>query len=121
MQLWVHGDAAYLIAKKSRSQIAGYFFLSNTPENPLQLKPTHNAYVHIECRLLKHVVASAIEVECGALFHNSQLAVPIKIILDELGNKQLNMPLITDNTTATILPNKEMKKKLSKSWDMRYH
>ena len=30
MQLWLHGDSAYLLAAKSRSPISGYFFLSDT-------------------------------------------------------------------------------------------
>ena len=82
--MWVHGDAAYLVAAKAHSRVAGYFFLSESPDDPLQMKPMHNAAIHVECRILKHVVASAAEVECGALFHNAQLLVPIKVILKEI-------------------------------------
>ena len=96
MQLWVHGDSAYLVAEKSHSRIDEYFSLSDTSENPLQMKPAHNAAAHIECQLLKHVVASATEEERGALFNNSQLAVPIKITLEELGYKQITTLLIND-------------------------
>ena len=64
------------------------------------MKPTHNAAVRVECRLLKHVVASASESQCDALFNNSQLAVPIKIALDYLGHKQLTTPLINYNSTS---------------------
>ena len=99
MQLWVHGDSAHLVAEKSHSRIDEYFSLSDTSENPLQMKPAHNAAAHVECQLMKHVVASATEAERGALFNNPQLAVPIKIILEELGHKQLTTPLITDNPT----------------------
>ena len=106
MQLWVHGDEAYLVVSKACIRIAVYLFLSDTPENPLQLKPTHNAYVHIECRLLKHVVTSAVEEEYGALFHNAQLLVPIKITLGELGHKQLTTPLSTDKSTSALFSNK---------------
>ena len=81
----------------------------------------HNTAVHAKCRLLKHVVASAAEAECGALFHNAQLVVPIKIILGELEHKQLNTPLISDNSTAAGFINKEIKQKCSKSWDVIYH
>ena len=34
MQLWLHGDAAYVVAAKSRSRIDGYLFLLDTPEHP---------------------------------------------------------------------------------------
>ena len=60
-QLWVYGDAAYLVAAKSRSRISSYFFLSDTSENSLQLKPTHNSDVLVGCQILKYVVAGAAE------------------------------------------------------------
>ena len=82
--MWVHGDAAYLVAAKARSRVAGYFFLSESPDDPLQMKHMHNSEVYVEFRILKHVVASAEEVECGALFHNAQLLVPIKVTLKEI-------------------------------------
>ena len=70
------------------------------------MKLTNNAAVHVECQLLKHVVASTTEAECGTLFHNTQLAVPIKKILKELGHKQLTTPPITDKSTAAVFYNK---------------
>ena len=62
--------------------------------------------------LLKHVVASTSEAECGALFHNSQLLVPIKITLEELIHKKITTPLIPDYSTAAGFFNKEIKKLL---------
>ena len=59
MQLQLHGDAAYLVAAKACILIAGYFFLSESPDDPLQMKLMHNVVVHVECRLLKHVVANS--------------------------------------------------------------
>ena len=61
IQLSVHGDAAYIVAAKSRSSIAIYFFPSESPDDPLQMKPMHNASVHVEFRILKHAVSSAEE------------------------------------------------------------
>ena len=81
MQLWVHGNTAYLVSAKVCIRISSYLFLSDTPEKPLQLKPTHNAAVHVKSRSLIHAVASDSEAECGALFHHAQLALPIKVIL----------------------------------------
>ena len=93
--MWVHGDAAYIVASKSRSSIAIYFFLSESPDDPLQMKPMHNASVHAEFRILKHAVASAAEAECGALFHNAQLLVPIKVTLEELEQIKTTTSFIT--------------------------
>ena len=60
----------------------------------------------MECRLLKHVVISAAEAEYGTLFHNSQLSVPIKVTLEELGHKKFTTPMITDNSTTSGFTNK---------------
>jgi hypothetical protein len=50
------------------------------------------------------VVASAAEVEIGALFLNAKEGVNIRNILREMGHPQPATPLQTDNTTAhTIL------------------
>ena len=85
------------------------------------MKPTHNAAISVKCPLLKHVVTSAAESECGALFCNAQLVVPIKVILEELGQEQLTTPLIIDNSTAAGFSNKQIKQKHSKSWHTRHH
>ena len=63
-------DAAYLVAPKARSWVAYYFncgqeYNKNTPPC------THfNDPIHIECKTLKYVVASATEAETAGLFHN---------------------------------------------------
>ena len=71
MQLYIDSDAAYLVAPKAKSRIAGYFYLSNN-FNPTTMHPNPklNAPIHIECNLLKHVVSSAAEAEISAIFHN---------------------------------------------------
>ena len=95
MQFCVHGDAAYLVAAKVCSSIAGYFFLSESPDDPLQMKNMHNAAVCVWCRIIKHVVASAAEAEYGALFRNAQLTVPIKVTLEELEQIKTTTSFIT--------------------------
>ena len=77
MQLHVDSDAAYLVAPKAKSRAAGYFHLST--QNKKGLTTPQNAPIHIECTLLKHVVSSAAEAETGALFHNCQVALGLKI------------------------------------------
>ena len=64
------------------------------------LPPPANGPIHTECRILKHVVASAAEAEVGGLFHNGQTAVPLRITLHELGFTQPPTPIKTDNFAA---------------------
>ena len=72
MQLHIDSDAAYLVAPKAKSRVAGYFYLSNKSNNPVI-----NAPIHIECAFLKHVVSSAAEAETGGIFHNAKSAIHI--------------------------------------------
>jgi hypothetical protein len=72
MILQVDSDAAYLVEPGARSRIAGYFQLNNRipTTNP-------NGFLLIECKTLRHVVASSAEAETAGVFHNAQIAIPI--------------------------------------------
>jgi hypothetical protein len=48
-------------------------------------------------------------------------AVPIWIILIELGHKQPAAPLLMDNSAAFEILDETIKQKWSKAMDMRYH
>ena len=61
MVLHVDSDAAYLVMPKARSRIAGYYQLLNYPTKQGDL----NGPLHIECKTLRNVVASAAEAEMG--------------------------------------------------------
>ena len=87
MILNIDSDAAYLVAPKARSRIAGYFQLNSNFRSP----PTTNGAILLECKTLRHVVASSAEAETAGLFHNAQVAIPIRYILTEMG--LLNRPL----------------------------
>ena len=65
MILYADSDAAYLISEGAKSRIAVYFYCSNksTIKPP---SPPINAPIHIECKLLCHVVTSAAKVETSA-------------------------------------------------------
>ena len=54
MKLFVDSDAAYLVAPKAKSRIAVYFYCST--DNPT---PPLNGPLHVECKVLRHVVTSA--------------------------------------------------------------
>jgi len=77
MILHVDTDAAYLVLHKARSRIAGYYYLAQYPTADAIPKPTLNGAIHVECKTLKHVVASAAEVETGGLSHNGKIILKI--------------------------------------------
>ena len=72
-----------------------------------------------ECRTLRHVVASAAEAETAGIFHNARTALPIRNMLHTLGHPQSVTPIKADNSTAEKFVTKNIKQKMSKSWDMR--
>ena len=118
MILHVDSDAAYLVAPNAKSRIAGYYHLSDLPSKKHNKL---NAAVLVECRYLKHVVASAAEAETGGLFHNCQNAIYLRQLLEIFGHKQVPTPMKTDNSTAAAFVKEMIRQKRSKSWDMRYH
>jgi hypothetical protein len=75
MILYCHSDASYLSERKARSRVGGFFYLGNKDEPEVVAKP--NGPIHIESKILKHVMPTASEAEIGALFHNGQEAVYI--------------------------------------------
>eukprot|EP00957_Ditylum_brightwellii_P075307 5722161-Ditylum_brightwellii.AAC.1 len=84
MQLHVNSDTTYLVVNGAKSRIAGYFYYASNPYNLNYNKTPHNAPILIECRNLKHIVCSAAEAECDALFHNSQTAMGLRNILEAI-------------------------------------
>ena len=121
MQLHVDSDAAYLVAPRAKSRVAGYYYLSDKQGNIQKgEQPQHNAPIHVECVLLKHVVSSAAEAETGGLFHNTKMAIFIIKMLEALGHKQEQVHIKTDNSTAEAFSNSVLKEKRSKTWDMRW-
>ena len=113
MILHVESDAAYLVAPKARSRVAGYFHPSNTP---LPNTPTKlNGAIMVECKTLRHVVASAAEAEVAGVFHNTRMAIPIRHLLHSLGHTQPPTPIKTDNSTANGFIHDNIHQKRSKS------
>ena len=118
MVLNIDSDAAYLVLPRAWSRLAGHYFLSSNPGPNRTVLP--NGPILTECKTIKHVVSSATEAETAALFHNAQMARPIRHILQELGHPQPPTPIKTDNATANAFIHQTMRHKKSKSWDMRY-
>ena len=123
MRLHVDSDAAYLVMPGARSRIAGYYHLSRNispNDSTISNLPLNGAFL-IECKTIRHVVASAAEAETAGLFLNAQNIIHLRQTLSDLGHPQPPTPLKTDNTTANDFVHANMKRKRSKSWDMRYH
>ena len=119
MILNIDSDAAYLVAPKARSRVAGYFQLGSLPTSTQH--PKLNGAVLVECKTLRHVVSSAAEAETGGIFHNAQVAIPIRTLLHKLNHPQPPTPIKTDNSTACGFIHDNIHQKRSKSWDMRYY
>ena len=84
MVLCVHSDASYLSVTRARSRASGVFFLSDMTSRTQDMDtytPLMNGIIHVVCKILKNVMASAAEVEFGAVFINGQDAVPIRTTL----------------------------------------
>eukprot|EP00957_Ditylum_brightwellii_P060963 4628140-Ditylum_brightwellii.AAC.1 len=73
MILTLHSDASYLSEKKARSRTARDFYLSNKDD-----KEFNNGTILTLSTIIRHVVASASEVELAALFYNAREAVPLR-------------------------------------------
>ena len=96
-------------------------FTNNRSEKSPNLPPPANGPIHTECRILKHVVASAAEAEVGVLFHNGQTAVPLRITLHELGFTQPPNPIKTGNSAAEGIVTATVRQKISKAMYMRFY
>eukprot|EP00957_Ditylum_brightwellii_P189245 14404449-Ditylum_brightwellii.AAC.1 len=100
MQLRIDLGAVYLIMPSTKSCFAGYFYLASHP-HPLNYNlALHNAPILVECCTLKKVVCSAAEAEYRGLFHNMQLAVMMRTILQAIGHPQGPTKLKRDNSTS---------------------
>jgi hypothetical protein len=119
MILHIDSDASYLVQPGAKSRVAGYFYLDNQVGSTKL--PHLNGGVLVECKTLRRVVSSAAEAEMGGLFHNAQMGIPIRILLQALGHKQPATPLKTDNATANGFAHNNITQKKSKSWDMNYY
>ena len=117
MVLNVHSDASYLTAPKARSRAGGYFFMGHNNKDSSFM----NAPIHIECKIMRHVLSSAPEAEIASLFTISQCVIPLRQALLELGHPQPPTPIQTDNSVAESFAAATIKQRRSKTIDMRYY
>lgn len=118
MILKIHSDASYLSAPKARSRAGGHFYLGDKPSNNPE---RYNGALLNKATILRNVMGSAAEAECGALYENATEAVPLRNTLHEMGHPQPPTPIQIDNTTADGFANKKLKQQRTKSMDMRFY
>ena len=122
MVLWVDSDAAYLVKPGAKSRMAGFYYLSSHPDKLSSgAKPSLNGAIHIFCKTIPHVMASAAESEMAGLFMNAQEIIPIRHGLMALAHPQPPTPLKTDNSTSSSFIDNSIKQRKSKTWDMRWN
>jgi len=116
MVLVVHSDVSYLSEPKACSRAGGHFFLSSDCNHP-----ANNGAVLNLAQLIKAVMSFAAKAELGALYINAREAVPQQITLTEMGHKQPQTPMQTNNTTALGVMNNNIQPRRTKAMDMRFH
>jgi hypothetical protein len=127
MYLHVHSDASYLSEASARSRAGGIFFLSKRPPIPPSQQhqppppPPQNGAIHIISTIMRNVMASTMEAELGALFHNARDRIPLRTTLIEMGHDQAATPIQTDNACAASVANETVKQRRSKAIDMRFY
>ena len=115
MILAAHSNASYLSEPKARSRAGGQFFLTNHAEVP----PNNGAVLKI-AHIIKNVMSSATKSEPAVLYIMSHKAVYMRILLNELGHKQLPSTLQTDNLMEDGVVNGKIQPKRTKEMDMRF-
>ena len=69
MVLCANSDAAYLVPKNARSQAGGYHYLGSSNNKMF------NGAIYALARIIKNVIASAMEAKIAALFQNAKLII----------------------------------------------
>ena len=124
MVLHMDSDASYLSVRKARSRVRGFHYLSSPPADIRKqtvTTPPLNGPVHAVCSIMKNVMASAAEVDMGALFVNGREIMILRTILKEMGHPQPPTLIITDNSTASCMTNNTIRQRQSRSIDMIFY
>ena len=111
----IDSDAAYLECPEARSRAVGHHYLGNADGN------LFNGPIHVLVKIIKNVMSPEAESEVAGLFMNAQHAVPIHLILEDMGHPQPPTQLRTDNLTAQGILSGVYKRKRSKCNDMNIH
>ncbi len=118
MVMNIHYDASYLLKANAPSRTCGHFFMGWLPKDNKWIKL--NGAFHLDSSILCFIVASAAEAELDALFHNCQTGIIFPSILEDLGHHQPKTPVHCNNTTAVGIANDSVKRRWSRSMEIRF-
>ena len=96
--------------------MGGHFFCSSNVEDP----PDNDNVLNIS-KILKAVMSSTTKAELGALYINAWEAIPMQLLLQEMGHKHLPTPIQTGNSTAHRVVTDNIQPQPTKATDMRFH
>ena len=118
MVLNIHSDASFLSEANAYSRACRHFFMGwkADPTKPIKL---NGAYFTL-CAILRFVVASTAEAKLGALYLNCKQATIFRLTLEEMGHPQPPTPIHSDNSTAVGIANNTVKRRWSRSMEMRF-
>jgi hypothetical protein len=121
MILYFYSDASFMSEPGARSRYGGYFFFGPKFDTPPKHMPKANGPIHVECGIMRNVLASAMESEMGGLFKNCQKGAELRITAIEMGHDQPPTPVATDNSAAEAVLNGTAKQRKSRAVDMRFY
>jgi hypothetical protein len=116
MVLVMHSNASYWSKPKARSPAGGHFFMSSNIADP-----ANNGAVLNIAQIIKAIMSLAAEAELGALYINACKAIPIRLLLAEMGHIQPPTPTQTNNSTALGVVNSNIQPWQTKAMDMWFH
>jgi hypothetical protein len=118
MILRIHSDASYLSEAKARSQSGGHFYPGDRSSNNPDV---NNGAILTTSIIMRNVMSSAVEAECGALFNNTKEGVALRNTLAEMEHPQPPTVVQVDNSTTHGFANKQIRQRKSKSMDMQFY
>ena len=71
--------------------------------------------------IMRNVISSSAEAECGVLFYNTKELETIRTNLRDMVHLQQATEIITDNSTADVIMRRTIKQKQTKAMDMRFY
>ena len=83
--------------------------------------PADNGAVLNIAQLIKVAMLSAVEAELGALYINLRKAVPMRLLLAEMGHTQPPTPTQSNNSMALGVVNSNIQPRRTKAMDVRFH
>ena len=113
-----HSDVSYISERNSKSRAPGHFFFGWIPRGGERIQL--NGTVYRLCSILKFVELSVTEAELGSLSLNKKESCIMQLTLAKLVHTYPPTPINCYNSTVAGIANVNVKKKRSRSMELRY-